>query len=402
MATFTNLNRLGGALAGAAAALLLVLALPASARAADYDTTLTQLDELQTLAETYVQEQNTGADPVLLTLAYTRGGSYNDSLWQLTAGAKDGDFETYVRQENADLAELVGLGTLTTAGGESVDFGHLLASINLVYNGLPITGSWGGDCMELARYYQGQASDAEGYAQLMTASFNLEDDGSGSVFGAPDLRADLDSVNIGTQLSADSRLADVIRSYYQDLTEYDRCYQFIARTFGTVNTGEDSFRDRVYETMTGDTGMQLLLYTADMWSAADGWAVSADAEPALQGAAYVFADYLSGAVNGERVKNDEAVGLTGMARSALAEALSALGDSDAASAALAAGDEAAAAGSDSAASTVDSALDGATQTLRSNFDATIFQLVLLIIGAVALFGLILSVVMLVREIRRTR
>ena len=121
MATFTNLNRLGGALAGAAAALLLVLALPASARAADYDTTLTQLDELQTLAETYVQEQNTGADPVLLTLAYTRGGSYNDSLWQLTAGAKDGDFETYVRQENADLAELVGLGTLTTAGGESVD-----------------------------------------------------------------------------------------------------------------------------------------------------------------------------------------------------------------------------------------------------------------------------------------
>ena len=107
-------------------------------------------------------------------------------------------------------------------------------------------------------------------------------------------------------------------------------------------------------------------------------------------------------MNGERVKNDEAVGLTGMARSALAEALSALGDSDAASAALAAGDEAAAAGSDSAASTVDSALDGATQTLRSNFDATIFQLVLLIIGAVALFGLILSVVMLVREIRRTR
>ena len=256
--------------------------------------------------------------------------------------------------------------------------------------------------MELAKYYQGQASDAEGYAQLMTASFNLEDDGSGSVFGAPDLRADLDSVNIGTQLSADSRLADVIRSYYQDLTEYDRCYQFIARTFGTVNTGEDSFRDRVYETMTGDTGMQLLLYTEDMWSAADGWAVSADAEPALQGAAYVFADYLSGAVNGERVKNDEAVGLTGMARSALAEALSALGDSDAASAALAAGDSDTAAGSDSAASTVDSALDGATQTLRSNFDATIFQLVLLIIGAVALFGLILSVVMLVREIRRTR
>ena len=403
MATIAGYTpKLCGWLAGGAAAVALLLAAPLPARAADYDTTLAQLDELQTLAETYVQEQDSGADPLLLALSYTRSGAYNDTIWQLTAGTRDASFESYVLEQNGDLAELIGMGSLTAPNGELVDFGHLLASINLVYNGLPITGSWGGDCMELARYYQGQASDAQGYAQLMTASFNLEDDGSGSVFGAPDLRADLDSVNIGAQLSADSRLADVIRSYYQDLTEYDRCYQFIARTFGTVNTGEDSFRDRVYETMTGDTGMQLLLYTKEMWSAADGWAVSADAEPALQGAAYVFADYLSGAVNGERVKNDEAVGLTGMARSALAEALSALGDSDAASAALAAGDSAAAAGSDSAASTVDSALDGATQTLRSNFDATIFQLVLLIIGAVALFGLILSVVMLVREIRRAR
>ena len=218
MATFTNLNRLGGALAGAAAALLLVLALPASARAADYDTTLTQLDELQTLAETYVQEQNTGADPVLLTLAYTRGGSYNDSLWQLTAGAKDGDFETYVRQENADLAELVGLGTLTTAGGESVDFGHLLASINLVYNGLPITGSWGGDCMELARQHLGNASDADGYVSLMAGSF----DSSDSMFGGDDLRADLDSVVIGAQLTEGASVAETIRSYYSSITEYDR------------------------------------------------------------------------------------------------------------------------------------------------------------------------------------
>ena len=399
MATFTNLNRLGGALAGTAAAFLLLLGLPCVAHAADYETTLTQLDALQTLAETYVEEQNTGADPILLTLAYTRGGSYNDSVWQLTAGAKDGDFENYVRDQNPDLAALVGMGTLTDPAGESVDFGHLLASVNLVYNGLPITGSWGGDCMELAQYYLGQASDAESYAGMMTASFNIEDDGSTSVFGSPDLRADIDSVNIGAQLSKDSRLADVIRTYYEGLTEYDRCYQFIARTFGTVNTGDSGFRDTVYDKMVSDAGMQLLLYTEDMWSVSDGWCVDADAEPALRGAAYVFADYLRDAVNGERVKNDAVGGLTGMAQSALAEALSALGDSDAASVALSE-EASSASGSDSAASTVDNALDGATQTLRTAFDATIFQLVLLIIGAVALFGLILSTAMLVREMRR--
>ena len=277
MATFTNLNRLGGALAGAAAALLLVLALPASARAADYDTTLTQLDELQTLAETYVQEQNTGADPVLLTLAYTRGGSYNDSLWQLTAGAKDGDFETYVRQENADLAELVGLGTLTTAGGESVDFGHLLASINLVYNGLPITGSWGGDCMELAQSFAGQAQDAAVYAEAMRGSFNTGDS-STSLFSAEYLRADLDSVVVGSQLTRDSDIADTLRSYYDGLTEYDRAYQFIALSFGTVNTSDDSFADTVYNAIVQDTGMQLLFYMNDMWSAG-GWTVRVYGSP---------------------------------------------------------------------------------------------------------------------------
>ena len=266
MATITNINRLGCALAGAAAALLLWLALPLSAKAADYDTTLSRLDELQTLAESYIAEQNNGADPMLLTLSYTRGGGYNDSIWQLTAGAKDSDFESYVRDRDESLGELVGMGSITVGNGDTVDFGHLLASINLVYNGVPITGSWGGDCMELARAYQGQASDAEGYASLMSASFNLPDDGSNSYFGSDDLRADLDSVNIGAELSADTRLADAIRSYYDGMTEYDRAYRFIANTFGTVNTGDKAFRERVYTTLTGDTGMQLLLYTEGMWT----------------------------------------------------------------------------------------------------------------------------------------
>ena len=266
MATIAGYTpKLCGWLAGGAAAVALLLAAPLPARAADYDTTLAQLDELQTLAETYVQEQDSGADPLLLALSYTRSGAYNDTIWQLTAGTRDASFESYVLEQNGDLAELIGMGSLTAPNGELVDFGHLLASINLVYNGLPITGSWGGDCMELAQYYMGQASDAAGYASLMNATFNLEDDGSTSVFSSSDLRADLDSVNIGAGLTADSRLADAIRTYYADLTEYDRVYQFIARSFGSVNTGDETFADTVYDTLVGDTGMQLLLYTEDMW-----------------------------------------------------------------------------------------------------------------------------------------
>ena len=46
---------------------------------------------------------------------------------------------------------------------------------------------------------------------------------------------------------------------------------------------------------------QLLLYMNGMWSSS-GWQVDADAEPALRGACNELADYLSRAVNGEKVK----------------------------------------------------------------------------------------------------
>lgn len=370
------------------------------AHAADeFEATLNQLSELQTLAETYAQEKGDGTDPIVLMLAYTRSGAYNDSLWQMTAGTKDPDFEAYVLENNSELGELVGIGPQTLPNGQTIDFGHLLASINLVYRGLPVTGSWGGDCMELAGQYSGQASDAAGYVDLMQDTFGA--DSESSMFGAEDLRADLDSVVIGSQLSTDSNLADLMRSYYTDLTDYDRAYQFTALSFGNVDTGNnEKFRETVYQTLVGDTGMQLLLYTNGMWSA-DGWTLSSEYEPALQGAAYVFADYLSTSLNGETVKAENHT-LKVMSAQSLSEALTALGDSDAATAALNAAGNAVNAVGDSAGGAVSGALDEATESLRSGFDAQAFQPVLLVIAAAALFGTILFLVLAFRQLRPRR
>lgn len=366
------------------------------ARAADeFDATLNQLDELQTLAESYAQEQGGDVDPIVLMLAYTRSGTYNDSLWQMTAGTKDPDFEAYVLENNSELGELVGIGVQTLPNGETIDFGHLLASINLVYRGLPVTGSWGGDCMELARQYSGQASDAAGYVTLMQESFGAE--GDGSVFGADDLRADLDSVNIGSQLSQDTNLADLMRTYYADLNDHDRCYTFAALSFGNVNTGNtEKLRETVYDSLVKDTGMQLLLYMNGMWTS-DGWTLSSEYEPALQGAACVFADYLSETLGGEEVKTDSDA-LKVMSSESLAEALNALGESDAANAALSALDNA----GDTSSGAVSDALDNATENLRSSFNAQAFQLVLLVIAAAALFGLILFLALMSQQLRPRR
>lgn len=362
------------------------------AAAEEYDETLDRLDRLQQLATDYAADSED--DPILLTLSYTRTGDYNTAMWQLTAGARDTEFDSYVEEHDADLSALQGMNTVTLPNGQQIDFGHLLASMNLVYNGLPITGSWGGDCMQLAQAYAGQASDAAGYADLMRDTFAIDDDGSTSKFGDQDLRADLDSVVVGSQLTKDSNIADALRSYYTDLTDYDRVYQFISLSFGTVDTKSDAFGDTVYESMLADSGMQLLLYMNGMWTGSI-WTVDESYAPALRGATDLLTEYLSNAVDGEKVKSETNDRLVAMGSQALADALNALGDSEAASAALAAGDQAVS-GTTSSTSAV---LSDATETLQNHFNVKIFELVLLIVAAVAIFFLIMSCALFVSHRR---
>ena len=373
---------------------LLGLLAPAARAEADFDQTLDRLGRLQALANAYTADQSPDSDPVVLTLAYTRTGDYNTDIWKLTAGLRDPQFEAFVNQSDDDCMHLQSIGTVTLPNGQAIDFSHLLASMNLVYNGLPITGSWGGDCMQLASAYQGQAADADGYYAAMQPVFNLPDDGSASPFGDQDLRADLDSVILGSRLEKDTAIADLLRAYFTaSLTDHDRVYEFISLSFGSVDTSNTAaLRDKVYNTLVKDTGMQLLLYTNGLWSI-DGWQLKEEYAPALRGATDLFADYLSAAVGGEKVKSSTATRMITMAGQALSDALTALGDSDAASAALAAhvDDDVIRDNTPTGDPLTDSA-----QNVKERFDVKIFQLVLLVLAAAAVFVLLLSAAMLVR------
>lgn len=367
-------------------------ALPAHAED-DYNTTLDRLSRLQALAREFSSSRDEAPDPIVLTLSYTRTGDYNTTIWQLTAGVRDTEFESYVNSSDAELASLQALNTVTLPTGEKIDFGHLLASMNLVYNGIPITGSWGGDCQQLAQQYYGQAQDAAGYAAAMRATFNMDDDGSLSKFGNQDLRADMDSVIVGSKVTQDTDLADTLRSYYENLTEYDRAKEFISLSFGTQDTSNSSFADAVYRALLDDSGMQLLFYMNGMWSV-NGWQIKEDYAPAVRGAADLFAEYLAGAVNHEKVKSETNDRLVAMGGQALSDALAALGDSDAAAAALAAANELA----NNAQSTVSSGSDvvsAARENLQTNFNVKVFQLILLITAGLAAFMLVFSMVMFV-------
>ena len=366
-------------------------ALPAHAE--DYDTVLDRLSRLQALAREYSANQADTPDPIELTLAYTRTGEYNTTIWQLTAGVRDAGFESCVNSSDPELASLQNMNTVVLPNGESIDFGHLLASMNLVYNGIPITGSWGGDCQQLAQQYYGQAQDAAGYAAAMRATFNIDDDGSLSKFGDQDLRADMDSVIVGSKVTQDTDLADALRSYYENLTEYDRAKEFISLSFGTQDTSNSSFADAVYRALLDDSGMQLLFYMNGMWSV-NGWQIKEDYAPAVRGAADLFAEYLAGAVNHEKVKSETNDRLVAMGGQALSDALAALGDSDAAAAALAAANELAGS-TQSAVSSGSDAISAARENLQTNFNVKVFQLILLIAAGLAAFMLVFSMVMFV-------
>ena len=357
-------------------------ALPAHAED-DYNTTLDRLSRLQALAREFSSSRDDAPDPIVLTLSYTRTGDYNTTIWQLTAGVRDTEFESYVSSSDAELASLQSLHTVTLPTGEKIDFGHLLASMNLVYNGIPITGSWGGDCQQLAQQYYGQAQDAAGYAAAMRATFNMDDDGSLSKFGDQDLRADMDSVIVGSKVTQDTDLADALRSYYENLTEYDRAKEFISLSFGTQDTSNRSFADAVYRALLDDSGMQLLFYMNGMWSV-NGWQIKEDYAPAVRGAADLFAEYLAGAVNHEKVKSETNDRLVAMGGQALSDALAAPGAANEL-----------ADSTQSAVSSGSDAISAARDTLQTKFDVKIFQLILLIAAAAAAFMLVFSLAMFV-------
>ena len=346
---------------------------------------------MQALAAEFCTQSDSADDPVLLTLTYTRSGAYGSTVWAMTAGLQNSEFDAFVEQRDPTLSELKNVGSLTLPNGQAVDFNHLLASVNMTYRGLPTAGGWGGDCMELAQAYSGQASDAAGYAELMRATFNIDDDGANSVFGDQDLRADLDSVIVGAQISADSDLAATLRNYYANLTDYDRARQFIMLSFGSVNTGDKSFKEVVYNALLQDSGAQLMLYLNGMWQL-DGWQLDPACAPALRGATDLLAEYLSGCVNGERITGNGS-SLAVMGGQALAEALTVLGEYDAADAVLAAESSAATPAPDS--DTASAVINSATDALREHFNVKIFQVILLILGAIAVFVLIFSIALLV-------
>ena len=86
---------------------------------------LDRLGRLQALANSYVETEDSSADPIVLTLSYTRTGDYTTNIWQLTAGVPEAAFENYVNTNDSDLQSLQGMSTVTLPGGQMMPMGNM-------------------------------------------------------------------------------------------------------------------------------------------------------------------------------------------------------------------------------------------------------------------------------------
>lgn len=290
--------------------LLLFCCIPMSVQASDtpsMDDLIEQIGQLQQLAESYVQQGKTNSQPLELTINYIRAKRYNDVTWDMVLGSANSDFSTYVSEQSPALKQLQNQqNVLIPQTGETVDFVHLVAGIGAAYRGLAVVCTWGGDCIQLAESIQGTQGSEQDCIQKLAPYFATEQESS-SLFPKSDWIADLDGINIGSQLSKESDLAHQMEAYYSKITAKDRVRQFVQNQFGTVDTSNTaSLRSLVKETFFQDSGIQLFLMSKEYITLDENknTVIVAAMQQPLNAVCCLLADTISQQLEGEVVTAD--------------------------------------------------------------------------------------------------
>lgn len=282
-------------------ALCLGLAPGATAAYEGWDGFLDGVARVQRLVGEYAGEP--GGEALLLTVNYLRAERYADMEWDLVLGAPDEEFAALVESRAPELAALQTVQLLTLPEGRSLDAIHLIAALAGSYQQAGALCGWGGDCMQLAEQYSGQADSVDGYYALMEPVFaGGEND---SLFPASDLLADLDGMVLGATLQPQDDLAEHLRAYYAGVTDETRAVKFIQAQLGGADTGDRAGLCEALEAALLDNdGMKLFLMLRGHGDLGEDNQVvlDPDIENGMRAAARLLADWLAEAAGGAVVE----------------------------------------------------------------------------------------------------
>jgi hypothetical protein len=250
-----------------------------------FDTVIEKLLSLEEYSEEYILENDTDFTATELCCMFVRSEHYNSATWRLMAGVLPEGFEDYINEKDSTLFELRNAYAIQTPSGDTVDFIHLMASINMALEKHGDLGSWVGDICELTSEAKLKIDSEEDYYQLAQNLFNVSNGGS---FGHADLIADMDAINIYNLYKENSlKLGDLIKDYYGELSEAYRLQDFCYVSF-SIKPDEDLDFEAFYkkiESKFNDTSFtKLLLTSLDVDKELD--------KEAIEASLRVFSEYL--------------------------------------------------------------------------------------------------------------
>lgn len=209
----------------------------------DFSTTVSRIKALESLASAYTASNNSIYSSEVLTCIYIRDYRYNTSSWRYLAGSKDDSFEQYVLSNNPDLINLKYQNELKLPTGETTDFVHMIAAINMMYQGEGNLGSWAGDTAQLVINIKNETGDIDTLTQ--SASRIIASDNKGN-FNKADMIADLDASNIYNRaIESNESISDIMSTYYNNLSNEARVNEFVDNIIKPSTYSKQSFRNSV-------------------------------------------------------------------------------------------------------------------------------------------------------------
>lgn len=235
----------------------------------DYNTVLSDLESLESLAEQYKQETGTGTDTKILISSYIRNGVY-DSTWNQYGTTIDSNFDSFVNDRNSSLSYLKSVFTITTSSGDTIDFKRLVSDLDIMYTRGSLFGSWVSDIYDLTMVVSSSQNTADSIASSYYNSFSS----SGCL-------TNIDAFNIykrgGWSISSN------IRDYYSSLSGNNRYKQF-TNNLGVSQITKDALRVSVLTNFRNCSEIVNLLGLKG---------ISFDNNRnVVEGACYAFADFI--------------------------------------------------------------------------------------------------------------
>ena len=206
----------------------------------DYPQTQEEIDFLQFIndyqkLENLSKEYNSSGYQKRV-LVYIRSSKYSSTQWNMLGGSLDSNFVTYVHEHDSSVEYLRTKEILTYPNSTNqIDFVHMIATLNLVMTGdnnSADLGGWGGDLCQLVSDLKTTDKTGAELKDFVLTKFNQN-----SSFGAQDVVADLDAVNIYNiyKNQSEKSFAKAMKDYYRNITESARKTSFAEYLFQGQN-----------------------------------------------------------------------------------------------------------------------------------------------------------------------